>query len=74
MEKHRTHSIEVSGGFAGVSRGAGGACFVERHDVSRNLIRGRVKKYQAGALYEDIVNLTATALISGTSATWTSTT
>jgi transposase len=55
MAKHRTHSIDFKRQVAqeflagetlhGLSK---------RHDISRNLIRVRVQKYQAGALDDDV--------------------
>lgn len=56
MAKHRTHSIEfkrqVSQEYLG---GETLHALSKHHDVSRNLIRIWVEKYQAGALDEDIV-------------------
>lgn len=55
MAKHRTHSVEfkrqVSQEYCG---GETLHALSKRHDVSRNLIRIWVEKYQAGALDEDI--------------------
>lgn len=55
MARHRTHSIEfkrqVSQEYLG---GETLHALSKRHDVSRNLIRIWVEKYQAGALDEDI--------------------
>lgn len=55
MAKHRTHSVEfkrqVSQEYLG---GETLHALSKRHDVSRNLVRIWVEKYQAGALDEDI--------------------
>jgi transposase-like protein len=55
MATHRTHSVEfkrqVSQEYLG---GETLHALSKRHDVSRNLIRIWVEKYQAGALDEDI--------------------
>jgi|SRR5665213_3218948 len=55
MAKHRTHSIEfkrqVCQEYLGGETLHG---LSKRHDISRNLIRIWVEKYQAGALDEDI--------------------
>lgn len=55
MAKHRTHSVEFK---RQVSQEylAGETLhrLSKRHDISRNLIRIWVEKYQAGALDEDI--------------------
>lgn len=55
MAKHRTHSIEfkrqVSQEYLG---GETLHALSKRHDVSRNLLRIWVEKYQAGVLDEDI--------------------
>ena len=54
MAKHRTHSIEfkrqVAQEFLGGETLHG---LAKRHDVSRNLIRIWVERYQAGGLDED---------------------
>lgn len=55
MAKHRTHSVEfkrqVSQEYLAGETLHG---LSKRHDISRNLIRIWVEKYQAGALDEDI--------------------
>jgi|SRR4051794_28014657 transposase-like protein len=55
MAKHRTHSVEfkqqVSQEYLG---GETLHALSKRHDISRNLIRIWVDKYQAGALDEDV--------------------
>ena len=55
MTKHRSHSIEfkrqVAQGFLGGETLHG---LAKRHDISRNLIRIWVEKYQAGALDEEV--------------------
>ncbi len=55
MAKHRTHSVDfkrqVSQEYLG---GETLHALSKRHDVSRNLIRAWVEKYQAGALDEDV--------------------
>jgi transposase-like protein len=55
MTKHRTHSVDfkrqVSQEYLG---GETLHALSKRHDVSRNLIRVWVEKYQAGALDEDV--------------------
>lgn len=57
MAKHRTHSVEfkrqVSQEYLGGETLHG---LSKRHDVSRNLIRIWVDKFQAGALDEDIAS------------------
>jgi transposase len=54
MAKHRTHSVEfkrqVSQEYLG---GETLHALSRRHDISRNLIRVWIEKYQAGALDED---------------------
>jgi transposase-like protein len=54
MAKHRTHSVEfkrqVSQEYLG---GETLHALSRRHDISRNLIRIWIEKYQAGALDED---------------------
>jgi transposase len=54
MAKHRTHSVEfkrqVSQDYLG---GETLHALSRRHDISRNLIRVWIEKYQAGALDED---------------------
>ena len=54
MPRHRSHSIEfkrqVAQEFLGGETLHG---LAKRHDISRNLIRIRVDKYEAGALDED---------------------
>ena len=56
MARHRTHSIEfkrqVCQEYLGGETLRG---LSKRHDISRNLIRIWVEKYQAGALDEDVV-------------------
>lgn len=55
MAKHRTHSVEFK--WQVVEEYLGGEILhglSKRHDISRNLIRIWVEKYQAGALDEDI--------------------
>jgi transposase-like protein len=55
MAKHRTHSVEFK---QQVSReylsGETLHALAKRHDISRNLIRIWVEKFQAGALDEDL--------------------
>ena len=55
MAKHRTHSVvfkrQVSQEYLGGEPLHG---LSKRHDLSRNLIRIWVEKYQAGALDEDV--------------------
>lgn len=55
MAKHRTHSVEfkrqVSQEYLSGETLHG---LAKRHDLSRNLIRVWVEKYQAGALDEDV--------------------
>ena len=57
MAKHRTHSVEfkrqVSQEYLGGETLHG---LSKRHDVSRNLIRILVDKFQAGALDEDVAS------------------
>ena len=57
MAKHRTHSVEfkrqVSQEYLGGETLHG---LAKRHDVSRNLIRIWVDKFQAGALDEDVAS------------------
>jgi transposase-like protein len=57
MAKHRTHSVEFK---RQVSQEylSGGTLhgLAKRHNVSRNLIRIWVEKYQAGALDEDVAS------------------
>ena len=54
MPRQRSHSIEfkrqVAQEFIGGETLHG---LAKRHDVSRNLIRIRVSKYEAGAFYDD---------------------
>ena len=57
MAKHRTHSVEfkrqVSQEYLSGETLHG---LAKRHDVSRNLIRIWVEKYQAGGLDEDVAS------------------
>ncbi|MEH2482276.1 transposase [Nitrobacteraceae bacterium AZCC 2146] len=57
MAKHRTHSVEfkrqLSQEYLGGETLHG---LAKRHNVSRNLIRIWVDKYQAGALDEDVAS------------------
>jgi transposase-like protein len=57
MRKHRTHSVEfkrqVSQEYLGGETLHG---LAKRHNVSRNLIRIWIEKYQAGALDEDVAS------------------
>ncbi len=56
MAKHRTHSVEfkrqVSQEYLSGETLHG---LSKRYNVSRNLIRNWVEKYQAGALHDDVV-------------------
>jgi transposase len=57
MAKHRTHSVEFKRQVSQEYLGGGTLHGLsKRHDVSRNLIRIWVDKFQAGALDEDVAS------------------
>ena len=53
MAKHRIHSIEFKRQIAKDSMAGQMSCFAGRHDVSRNLIRIGVRKFEAGAFDDE---------------------
>lgn len=55
MAKHRTHSVDFKRQvFQEYLGGETLHALSKRHDISRNLIRIWIEKYQAGALDEDV--------------------